>query len=333
MAVSLTPQPTVPGSQVLAYGAARGDLTVPNDDLVGPIDSSDEWIRQRTGIITRTRASAEVGVKDLSLTAAKEAIDRSGIELETLDAIIVATITFPYPTPSLATLLAGELGRPDVIAYDISAACAGFAYGIGQADALIRSGAARNVLVIGAEKLSDIVDPTDRSISFLLGDGAGAVVVGPSDTPKIGPTVWGSDGDKWETIRMTGSSLDFRDGKTTWPTLEQDGRTVFRWAVWHTADKIREMLDKAGLGVEDVDVFVPHQANMRIIDELAKQLKLPESVVVGRDIAETGNTSAASIPLATHRLLAEGAAKSGDVLVQFGFGAGLAYAGQVIVLP
>src|SRR5699024_4607744 len=155
MAISLTAQPTVPGSQVLAYGAARGDLVVPNDDLVGPIDSSDEWIRQRTGIVTRKRASAEVGVKDLSLTAATEAVERSGIDLETLDAIIVSPISFPYATPSLATLLAGELGRPDVIAYDISAACAGFAYGIGQADALIRSGAARHVLVIGAEKLSD----------------------------------------------------------------------------------------------------------------------------------------------------------------------------------
>ena len=135
MAPTLSAPATVPGSQVLAYGAARGDLVVPNDDLVGPIDSSDEWIRQRTGIVTRKRASAEVGVKDLSLTAAKEAVERSGIDLETLDAIIVSTISFPYATPSLATLLAGELGRPDVIAYDISAACAGFAYGIGRADA------------------------------------------------------------------------------------------------------------------------------------------------------------------------------------------------------
>src|SRR5690625_3417354 len=333
MAVSLRPHPTVPGSQVLAYGAARGDLEVPNDDLVGPIDSSDEWIRKRTGIVTRTRASKDVGVKDLSLTAAREAIETSGIELETLDAIIVSTISFPYPTPSLATLLAGELGRPDVIAYDISAACAGFCYGIGQADALIRSGSARNVLVIGAEKLSDFVSPTDRSISFLLGDGAGAAVVGASQEPKVGPTVWGSDGDNWDTIRMTGSLIDFRDDTAEWPTLEQDGRTVFRWAVWHTAAKVREMLVQSGLTVEDIDVFAPHQANMRIIDELAKQLGLGDDVVIARGISETGNTSAASIPLATHRLIEEGAAKSGDVLVQFGFGAGLAYAGQVLILP
>ncbi|EWS82652.1 beta-ketoacyl-ACP synthase III [Brachybacterium phenoliresistens] len=333
MAPSLRPRATVPGSRVLAYGAARGDLSVPNDDLVGPIDSSDEWIRQRTGIVTRTRASAEVGVKDLAEQAGREAIEKSGIDIEQLDAIIVSTISFPYATPSLATLLAGKLGRPDLIAYDISAACAGFCYGIGQADALIRSGSARHVLVIGAEKLSDFVSPTDRSISFLLGDGAGAAVVGASDEPLIGPTVWGSGSENWDTIRMTGSLIDYRDGKTPWPTLEQDGRTVFRWAVWHTAQKIREALEQSGLTTEDIDVFVPHQANMRIIDELVKQLKLPDSVVVGRDIAETGNTSAASIPLATHRLLEEGSARSGDVLVQFGFGAGLAYAGQVVILP
>jgi 3-oxoacyl-[acyl-carrier-protein] synthase-3 len=333
MAVALRPRPTVPGSQVLAYGAARGDLVVPNDDLVGPIDSSDEWIRQRTGIITRRRASSEVGVADLAETAGREAIERSGVDPSEIDAIIVSTISFPYATPSLATLLGAKLGNPAAIAYDISAACAGFCYGIGQADALIRSGSARHVLVIGAEKLSDFVDPADRSISFLLGDGAGAAVVGASDVPRIGPTVWGSGGENWDTIRMTGSLTDFRDGRTAWPTMEQDGRTVFRWAVWHTAEKIRRMLDEAGLGIEDIDVFVPHQANMRIIDELAKQLRLPEDVVIGRDIAETGNTSAASIPLATHRLLSEGAAGSGDVLVQFGFGAGLAYAGQVLVLP
>lgn len=333
MTVSLRPRPTVAGSRVLAYGAARGELDVPNDDLVGPIDSSDEWIRQRTGIITRTRAGRDTGVQDLALQAAREAIETSGIDLESLDAIIVSTISFPYQTPSLASWIAGQLGTPDVIAYDISAACAGFCYGIGQADALIRGGDARHVLVVGAEKLSDFVSPTDRSISFLLGDGAGAAVVGPSEQPLIGPTVWGSDGDHWSTIRMTGTITDFRDGVSEWPTLEQDGRTVFRWAVWHTAKKIREMLDRSGLTVEDVDVFVPHQANMRIIDELAKQLKLPEDVVIGRDIAETGNTSAASIPLATHRLIQEGAASSGDVLVQIGFGAGLVYAGQVIILP
>ncbi|WP_058234093.1 beta-ketoacyl-ACP synthase III [Devriesea agamarum] len=333
MSATLTPATTVPGSRILAYGAARGDVVVPNDDLVGPIDSSDEWIRQRTGIITRRRASAEMSVLDMSRTASQDAITASGLNASDIDTVIVASISFPYPTPSLATLLAHELGIDDAVAYDISAACAGFCYGIGQADALVRAGAARNVLVVGAEKLSDFVSPTDRSISFLLGDGAGAAIVTASETPKIGPTVWGSDGGNWHTIRMTHSWLQMRDENLGWPTLEQDGRTVFRWAVWHTADIVRRTLEQSGLTVEDVDVFVPHQANMRIVDELVKQLKLPESVTIARDIADTGNTSAASVPLATHRLLAEGQAKSGDVCVQIGFGAGLAYASQVVILP
>ncbi|GAB2548788.1 beta-ketoacyl-ACP synthase III [Brachybacterium huguangmaarense] len=333
MSVTLKPRPSVAGSRILGYGAARGDLEVPNDDIVGPIDSSDEWIRQRTGIISRRRASADISVQDLALEASREAITASGLEGSDIDVVIVSTVSFPYATPSLAAWLGAQIGRPDAVAYDISAACAGFCYGIGQADALVRSGTARNVLVVGAEKLSDFISPTDRSISFLLGDGAGAAVVSVSDTPMIGPTIWGSNGENWDTIRMTGSLLDFRDGKCPWPTMEQDGRTVFRWAVWHTADIVRQALDEAGLTVDDIDVFVPHQANMRIVDELVKQLKLPESVVVARDIAQTGNTSAASIPLATHRLLSEGQAKSGDVCVQIGFGAGLVYAGQVVILP
>lgn len=280
------------------------------------------------------RASKDRTLLVMAREAAVEAVEKSGLTGADIDAVIVGTITFEYPTPSLATLLAHEIGAENAIAYDMSAACAGFCYGIGQADALVRAGAARNVLVVGAEKLSDFISPTDRSISFLLGDGAGAAVVSASDTPKIGPTIWGSEGGNWSTIRMTHSLLDFRDNpEEGWPTLEQDGRTVFRWAVWHTADIVREALERSGLTVDDIDVFVPHQANMRIIDELAKQLKLPESVVIARDIADSGNTSAASIPLATHRLLEEGLAKSGDVCVQMGFGAGLAYAGQVVILP
>ena len=160
-----------------------------------------------------------------------------------------------------------------------------------------------------------------------------AAVVGPSDTPKIGPTVWGSDGDNWNTIRMTGSSIDFRDGKVEWPTLEQDGRTVFRWAVWSMAKVAREALDAAGVEPEDLAAFIPHQANMRIIDEFAKQLKLPESVVVARDIADAGNTSAASIPLAMHRLLEENPELTGGLALQIGFGAGLVYGAQVVRLP
>ena len=320
-------------TRIYSYGAARGDLVVPNDDLVGPIDSSDEWIQQRTGIITRTRASAGILAVDLATDAAKEAIAKSGIPADKIDLVIVATIGNVQQTPSMAAVVADRVGANPAAAYDSNAACAGFSYGVTQADALIRSGAAHYALVVGAEKLSDIVDPTDRSISFLLGDGAGAVVIGPSDFPGIAAPVWGSDGSKADVVGMNATLVQFRDGDAEWPTLRQDGQVVFRWAVWEMAKVAKAALTVAGIEAADLAAFVPHQANMRIIDELAKQLGLPESVVIGRDIATTGNTSAASIPLATHRLLDEHPELSGGLCLQIGFGAGLVFGAQVVVLP
>jgi 3-oxoacyl-[acyl-carrier-protein] synthase-3 len=321
-------------SRILAIGAERGELVVTNDDIAGPIDSSDEWIRQRTGIVTRRRAGADKDVLDLAEAAANKALHAAGLVGADIDAIILSTITHMHMTPSAAAILAERIGATPAAAYDVSAACAGYAYGIGQADALVRAGLARHVLVIGAEKLSEIIDPTDRSISFLLGDGAGAAIVGPSDTPGIGPTVWGSDGSKATAIRQTHSWTEVReDPSLGWPTLRQDGPTVFKWAGFQMAPIAAKALAEAGVTAEDIQVFIPHQANMRIIDQMKKQLGLPESVVIARDIAETGNTSAASIPLAAERLLSEGQAKSGDLALQIGFGAGLVYAAQVVVLP
>ena len=320
-------------TRIYAYGAARGEIAVPNDDLVGPIDSSDEWIRQRTGIVTRTRAVPETDAIDLATDAAREAIERSGVDPSQVDAVIVATVSNPKQTPSVSAIVADRVGANPAAAYDLNAACAGFAYGVAQADALIRAGAAHYAVVVGAEKLSDIVDPTDRSISFLLGDGAGAVVIGPSDTPGIGPTVWGSDGAKADAVGMNHTLTEFRDGLAPWPTLRQEGPTVFRWAVWEMVKVARQALEAAGVEASDLAAFVPHQANMRIIDEFAKQLGLPDSVVVGRDIETTGNTSAASIPLATHRLLEENPGLSGGLALQIGFGAGLVFGAQVVVLP
>ncbi|MCR2785595.1 MULTISPECIES: beta-ketoacyl-ACP synthase III [unclassified Microbacterium] len=320
-------------TRIYAYGAARGEVSVPNDDLVGAIDSSDEWIRQRTGIVTRARAVAETTAVDLASEAAAEAVARSGVEPGQIDAVIVATVSNPKQTPSVSAIVADRIGANPAAAYDVNAACAGFAYAVAQADALIRAGAAHYAVVIGAEKLSDIVDPTDRSISFLLGDGAGAVVIGPSDFAGIGPTVWGSDGSKSDAVGMNATLVDFRDGKAPWPTLRQEGPTVFRWAVWEMAKVARQALDAAGVTAADLAAFVPHQANMRIIDEFAKQLKLPDSVVIARDIETTGNTSAASIPLATHRLLEEHPELSGGLSLQIGFGAGLVFGAQVVVLP
>jgi len=320
-------------TRILSVGAARGDLTVTNDELVGPIDSSDEWIRQRTGIITRKRASKGINAVDLAETASLEAIAKAGIEPSQIGAVLVSTISNVAVTPSMATMLADRIGATPAPAFDISAACAGYTYGIAQADALIRAGAAEYVLVVGAEKLSQYVHPEDRSISFLLGDGAGAAVVGPSDTPGISKTIWGSDGSKWGAVGMNGTFEEYLDKVKPWPTMRQDGQTVFRWAVWEMAKVAKEALEAAGVTADQLAAFIPHQANMRIIDELAKQLKLPESVIIGRDIETTGNTSAASIPLATHRLLEENPELSGGLALQIGFGAGLVFGAQVVVLP
>ncbi|MDT3343817.1 beta-ketoacyl-ACP synthase III [Microbacterium aquilitoris] len=320
-------------TRIYAYGAARGENAVPNEDLIEPINSSDEWIRQRTGIVTRVRADAGTTAIDLASDAAAEAIERSGVPADKIDAVIVATISNPKQTPSVSAIVADRVGANPAAAYDLNAACAGFAYGVAQADALIRAGAAHYAVVIGTEKLSDVVDPTDRSISFLLGDGAGAVVIGPSDTPGIGPTIWGSDGSKADAVGMNHTLTEFRDGVAPWPTLRQEGPTVFRWAVWEMVKVARQAIEAAGITPDDLAAFVPHQANMRIIDEFAKQLKLPDTVVIGRDIETTGNTSAASIPLATHRLLDEHPELSGGLALQIGFGAGLVFGAQVVVLP
>jgi 3-oxoacyl-[acyl-carrier-protein] synthase-3 len=324
----------VPFTRIYAVGAARGDITVTNDDIAGPIDSSDEWIRQRTGVITRKRASSEVHAIDLAEAASREAIEKAGISPSQIGAVIVSTISNSVQTPSLAALLADRVGATPAPAYDVSAACAGYTYGIAQADAFIRAGLAEYVLVVGAEKLSDFAKPTDRTISFLLGDGAGAAIVGPSDTPGIAATVWGSDGSKWDAVGMDRPFKEaFDDPEGEFPTLRQEGQTVFRWAVWEMAKVAQQALDAAGVTSDQLAAFIPHQANMRIIDEFAKQLKLPESVIVARDIATTGNTSAASIPLATHRLLEEHPELSGGLALQIGFGAGLVFGAQVVRLP
>lgn len=320
-------------TRIVALGAARGERVVPNSEIIEPINSSDEWIQQRTGIIERRYAGPERNVLAMAREASEEALAKAGLEGGDLGAVIVATVTNMMQTPSVAARLAGELGATPAPAYDLSAGCAGYCYAIAQADAMIRAGLAEHVLVVGAEKLSDVIDPTDRSISFLLGDGAGAAIVSKADEPGISASVLGSDGERWQAVAMNAELQQFRRGEVEWPTLRQDGPSVFRWAVWDMAKVAREALKTAGVGVEDLAAFIPHQANMRIIDEFAKQLKLPEQVVVARDIARMGNTSAASIPLAAHALLAEHPELSGGLALQIGFGAGLVFGAQVVRLP
>jgi 3-oxoacyl-[acyl-carrier-protein] synthase III len=321
-----------PHARMMSVGSYRPERVVTNAEVCELIDSTDEWIRERSGIVTRRRAAADEGVVEMALIAARSAVQRAGLEPGEIDAILLATVTYPYQTPAAATIVADRLGATPAMAMDISAACAGFCHGVQLASDMVRGGSARHVLVIGVEKLSDFTDPYDRSIAFIFGDGAGAVVIGPSRTPGIGPTVWGSDGAQWEAIANRNSWHGLRDDGS-WPYLKMSGQTVFRWAVWQMAPVAQKALDAAGVSPADLAAFIPHQANVRIIDAMAKQIGIPPGVAIARDIVDTGNTSAASIPLAMDRMLGEGAAPSGGLALLIGFGAGLAYAAQVVELP
>jgi 3-oxoacyl-[acyl-carrier-protein] synthase III len=320
-------------ARILGVGGYRPSRVVTNAEICERIDSSDEWIRERSGIESRRWAAPDESVIDMSVAAAGKAIAQAGIRPEQVGAILLATVTHPLQTPSAAAAVAERLGATDAAATDLSAACAGFCYGVSLAHDMVRGGSAEHVLVIGCEKLSDFTDSYDRSTAFIFGDGAGAVVIGPSDEPAIGPTIWGSNGAEYDAITQRASWLDVRDHQVEFPTLTMQGQKVFRWAVWQMAPVAQQALDAAGVKAEDLGAFIPHQANMRITDAMIKTLRLPDHVPVARDIRETGNTSAASIPLAMERMLESGEVKSGDTALLIGFGAGLVYAAQVVVLP
>lgn len=344
MTAKIRPAKGSPHARIHGVGGYRPTRVVPNEEILKHIDSSDEWIRSRSGITTRHWAGPEETVAEMTLEAAGKAIADAGITPEQVGAVIISTVSHFKQTPSIATEVAHRLGTGKAAAFDISAACAGFGYGLGIAKGLVVDGSAEYALVVGVERLSDLTDLKDRSTAFLFGDGAGAAVIGPADEPGIGPVVWGSEGDKADVITQTVPWDAFRvgdvnalpvddAGELKFPALRQEGQTVFRWAVFEMAKVAQQALDAAGVAAEDLDVFVPHQANMRIIDSMVKTLKLPETVTVARDVETTGNTSAASIPLAMERLLATGQAKSGDTALVIGFGAGLVYAAAVVTLP
>ena len=320
-------------SAVLGLGHHRASRIVPNSEIVDAIDSSDEWIQQRSGIIERRWATPEETVQMMSVSAAREALDDAGILPGQLDCVIVATVSHMMQTPAVATAVAHELGST-AAAFDISAACAGFCHGLALASDLVRGGSATHVLVIGVERLSDITDPTDRGTAFIFADGAGAAVVGPADDAGIGPVVWGSDGEQFDLIRQ---KEDWREvvaaGSPGMPHLVMQGNAVFRWAAYSMAKIAEEALSRTGITAEDLDLFVPHQANMRITDAMVRSMKLPDHVTVARDIAHQGNASAASIPLALRQLVLDGEARSGDLALLIAFGAGLSYAAQVIRVP
>jgi 3-oxoacyl-[acyl-carrier-protein] synthase III len=334
MTVSISTSRGADHASILGIGSYRPSRVVTNAEIVERIDSSDEWIRTRSGIIERRWAEPHETVEYMSVGASRKALERAGIEPAQLDCVIIATVTHLMQTPSLATLVSEALGATPAAAFDVSAACAGFCHGISLASDMVRSGTAKHVLVIGVERLSDITDPDDRSTAFIFADGAGAAVVGPSETEGIGPVAWGADGSKYDLIRQKESWTDvLAMDKPSMPNLRMDGNPVFRWASFEMAKVAREAMDRAGVSVDDLDVFLPHQANMRITDAMARTLKLPERVAIARDIAHQGNTSAASIPLAAAGMLESGEAKSGDLALMIAFGAGLSYAGQVVRLP
>ncbi|MGH3938493.1 MAG: beta-ketoacyl-ACP synthase III [Pseudonocardiaceae bacterium] len=317
------------GARILGLGSSQPEQIVTNADIAARgVATTDEWIRDRVGIVERRFARRDESVVDLAVDAGAKAVADAGLAPADIDAVLVATCTMPSFIPNAAGQTADRIGVHASPAFDINAACAGFCYGLGSAADMIRAGSARHVLVVGAEKLSDWVDPLDRSTCIIFADGAGAAVVGAIDggPPGIGPIAAGSAGDLVDTIVVADRNS----------FLRQEGQAVFRWATTRVAPVALRALELAGLVPADVDVLVPHQANLRIVEAIAKRLRAAGArpdMVVADDIVRSGNTSSASIPIALDHMRAEGRVRSGDVALLIGFGAGLSYAGQAVILP
>ncbi|OBG94043.1 3-oxoacyl-ACP synthase [Mycobacterium sp. E1715] len=319
---------------LLSVGAYRPERVVTNDEICENIESSDEWIFTRTGIKTRRFAARDESAASMATEAGRQAIATAGLTPSDIDCVIVATSTHFLQTPACAPAVAAALGATGVPAFDVSAGCAGFGYALGVAADMIRGGTAAKVLVLGSEKLSPTVDMQDRTNCFIFADGAAGVVVGETPDQGIGPTIWGSDGEQALAIRQDIDWIDYMDAPTgPRPFLRLEGSAVFRWAAFEMGKVGRQAMDAAGIRPDEIDVFVPHQANSRINEVLAKSLELRPDAVVANDIEHTGNTSAASIPLAMAELLETGEAKPGDLALLIGYGAGLSYAAQVVRMP
>ncbi|MFD4674343.1 beta-ketoacyl-ACP synthase III [Lentzea sp. NPDC058450] len=312
------------GSRVVALGHYQPERVLTNADLEKMVDTNDEWILQRTGIATRRIAAEKETVADMATEAGANALKASGLAPSDIGQVIVATCSAIDRSPSTAAQVAARLAIPSAVVFDLNNACAGFCTALSTADHTLRAGAAKHALVIGAEKMSDLVDWTDRSSCILLGDGAGAAVVSPSDEARIGPAVWGSDPSRSNAVRLVNE----------WqPRFEQEGQSVFRWATSELPAVALQACERAGVAVGDLAAVVTHQANLRIIEALTKRMGLPGNVVIGRDVVESGNTSAASVPLALSKMAERGELPSGQPVLLFAFGGGLSWAGQVITAP
>lgn len=331
--VALRPATRRAEPHIAGIGGYRPDRVVTNDEIARHCDSSDAWIRERTGITARRFAGAHESIAEMAAAAAKIALNRAGVDGEDVDLVLLATSTVGYQTPGVAQDLAVRIGAQTAGAADLSVGCAGFCYALGLAADAIRSGSATCALVVASERLSDFLDLRDRSTSFIFGDGAGAVVLSAAQAATVGPVAWASDGRQRDAIRQWPNWFDYRDGKGPWPTVRMDGRAVFRWATTSLTPVALRACELAGISVADIDVFVPHQANLRIVDSLVRSLGLRPGVTVARDIVDTGNTSAASVPLALSALVESGAVIGGETALCLAFGAGLSVAGQVIQVP
>ena len=322
----MRPQRGAAGARILAFGGYQPAKEVTNDDLAATVDTSDEWIRSRVGIASRRIAGPDETVNDMAVAAGGKALAASGLSPADIDLVIVATCTPEASIPNVSASVAHRLGIVAPGAYDLNAACAGFCYALSSASDAVRSGSARNVLVIGAEKLSQWVDWTDRSTCIIFADGAGAAVVAPvtdpGQPPGIGPVVWGSTGGMAETITIAD-----RDS-----FIVQEGQAVFRWATTALHPVAKAACERAGVAPEDLAAFVPHQANLRIMESIARKLGVPRERMAD-DIVHAGNTSSASIPMAMSRMIERNEVTSGDQVLFLGYGAGLCYAAQVITVP
>jgi 3-oxoacyl-(acyl-carrier-protein) synthase III len=312
-----------PGARILGLGEYRPRRRVTNDDLAKVMDTNDEWIQSRVGIAERRWASEDETLVEMAVAAGGKALAASGLAPDEIDLVVVASASLRSPIPGIGPQVAHRLGIPRPGAYDLNAGCAGFCYALGAVADNIRAGSSRNALVVGVERLSDVTNMEDRTTAVIFADGAGAAVVGASDEPGIGPVVWGSDGDQFNAIEIAAGSS----------TMTMAGQAVYRWATTKLTETLEAAMAKAGVGPADIDVFAPHQANLRIIESMTKRLGLPESTVIARDVVQSGNTSAASVPLALTALMESGEAKSGDLALVLGYGAGLTFAGQVLILP
>jgi 3-oxoacyl-[acyl-carrier-protein] synthase-3 len=320
---TLATSPGAPATRLLGLGHYLPANVVTNDDLIARgLDTSDEWIQTRVGIAERRFADPDETVVDMAEQAASKALAASGVPTADVDLVIVATSSMPTPVPAAAPHVANRLGVQAPGAYDINSGCSGFVYALNAGAAAVVAGHARHALVIGAERFKDWLDMTDRSTCIILADGAGAALVGPAETPGLGPVVWGSDGAQFDAIAIDEKTRYFR----------QEGQAVYRWATGQMGAVALEACRRAGVRPDEISAFVPHQANLRIIESLVRRIGLPNAIVA-RDIVTSGNTSAASIPIALSRLVEAGEIASGSPVLLLGFGSGLAYAGQVVLAP